>query len=105
MVTPAEERYIDDESDRDTVPSGIVSVPPMPPAPQPTRHRPWRLIGWATVACVATLLLALCIATTVAFVVDMSWYGGGMYAAGVTLSSAALGALVCAVGFAMRRHL
>jgi hypothetical protein len=100
MTVPAEELYSDADHDADTIPSDVRNV--VPEASTPKRRPQLRFIAYAGAACFGTLLLALCIATTVEFVVDLSWYGGGFYGAGVVLSAATLGAITAAVLWTLR---
>jgi hypothetical protein len=107
-VIPGLEPYTEDEHEAITTPSGIQEIPPPPPAPvvsvPPKKTISLKASLWAGAICFGILMIAIAIATTVQFLVDMSWYGGGFYAAGVLLSSATLGALGVSAFWAVRKR-
>ncbi len=107
-MIPDLEPYTEDEHEAITTPSGIQEIPPPPPVPvvpiAPKKAISLKASLWVVALGFGVLLIAIAIATTVQFLVDMSWYGGGFYAAGVLLSSATLGALGISVFWAVRKR-
>ncbi len=92
----------DDEHEAVTTPSGLVDLPVVLRPPKPPF--PWKTVGWCGMAALGVFLLSVCIAVTASFLVDLSYMGEGLYAAGVVLSSASLGALLISVVWSVRKR-
>jgi hypothetical protein len=89
-----------DESDAATTPNAMDGIPAVL---RPPKRFPWKTVGWCGLVATGVFLLSLAIAVTASFLVDLSYMGGGLYAAGVVLSSASLGALLISVVWSVRR--
>lgn len=113
-ASPIPQRYSLDEDDIKTSPSGIQAIPeaPLPSPPPVPKFTPvpdtqrmvaarFGFLRWAAPAVVGTLVIAVAIANTVAFLVDLAELGGGWYGLGVVASSAVLGALVASAWWAV----
>ena len=97
------QRYEEDLHEAVTTPSGIAELPVVLRPPPKKKPFPWKVVAWCGAVSTGVLLVSICIAVTMAFLVDMTALGGGLYAAGILLSSASLGAFSASAAWSVRR--